>query len=84
MTGIRRPNTNTANASDPPAVSPSRPLLTVPEVASLLRLTVKGIYAMVEGRRIPFIRVGNRVRFVRDEVLRWLSESRVPASERSR
>jgi len=79
----RRPSVSPA-ASDPPAVSPSRPLLTVPEVASLLRLTVKGIYAMVEGRRIPFVRVGNRVRFVRDEVLRWLSESRVPASERDR
>ena len=59
-------------------------LLTVPEVAALLRLTEKGVYAMVSARRIPFLKVSNRVRFDRAEVLRWLSESRVPASERDR
>lgn len=59
-------------------------LLTVPEVAALLRLTVKGIYAMVEARRIPFIKVSNRVRFLRADVLRWLSENRVPTSEKDR
>jgi excisionase family DNA binding protein len=59
-------------------------LLTVPEVAALLRLTEKGIYAMVAARRIPFVKVSNRVRFERAEVLRWLAESRVPASETDR
>ncbi len=67
-----------------PAISPDVVLLTVPEVAALLRLTEKGVYAMVSARRIPFLKVSNRVRFDRAEVLRWLSESRVPASERDR
>ena len=59
-------------------------LLTVPEVADWLRFTTKGVYAMVEARRIPFIKVSNRVRFRRADVLAWLQENRVPASERSR
>jgi len=59
-------------------------LLTVSDVAVLLRLTAKGVYALVESKRIPFIRVSNRVRFVRADLLQWLWENRVPASERSR
>ena len=64
--------------------SPSiEPLLTVQEVAEILRLTTKGIYSMVESRRIPFIKVSNRVRFQRADVLRWLQENRVPVLEES-
>jgi excisionase family DNA binding protein len=52
-------------------------LLTVPEVAALLRLTRKGIYALVEGRKIPFIKVSNRVRFRRGDVEAWLKAQTV-------
>jgi excisionase family DNA binding protein len=52
-------------------------LLTVEEVAQMLRLTRKGVYSMVEARRIPFVRVSNRVRFLRCDVLRWLERQRV-------
>lgn len=77
---------------DAAAAAPSEPdgsasafeLLTVPEVAALLRFTEKSVYAMVSARRIPFVRIGNRLRFERAAVLRWVSESRVPASERDR
>ena len=55
----------------------SSDLLTVEEVALLLRLTPKGIYAMTSGRRIPFVRISNRVRFRRGEIERWLDESHV-------
>lgn len=65
----------------PPGASVAEPLLTVTEVAGLLRLTPKGVYALVESRRIPFIRVSNRVRFLPSDVLGWLRENRVPASE---
>ena len=65
-----------------PAREASEKLLTVPEVADLLRLTPKGIYALVEGRRIPFVRVSNRLRFLRCDVARWLQENRVLASEK--
>lgn len=59
-------------------------LLTVDDVAALLRLTVKGVYSLVEGRRIPFVKVSNRVRFLPDDVRSWLQENRVPASENDR
>ena len=59
-------------------------LLTPAEVAEMLRLTPRGIYSMVEQRRIPFIRVSNRIRFDRLDVLRWLGENRVPASMEDR
>jgi len=52
-------------------------LLTVADVAALLRLTNKGVYSLVEARRIPFVRVSNRVRFILEDVVAWLSENRV-------
>lgn len=58
------------------------PLLTVAEVAELLRMTPKGIYALVEARRIPFIKVSNRLRFFHGDVVAWLWGNRVPASEK--
>jgi excisionase family DNA binding protein len=58
------------------------PLLTVEELAKLLRLTTKGVYALVESRRIAFVRVSNRVRFLRKDVLAWLQGNRVSASTR--
>lgn len=70
--------------TDPSATTDDTDLLTVPEVATLLRLTDKGIYAMVSARRIPFVKVSNRVRFLRVDVVRWLRENRVPASGRDR
>jgi excisionase family DNA binding protein len=59
-------------------------LLTVEEVAGLLRLSKKGIYAMVEARRIPFVKISNRLRFLKSDVLDWLSENRVSALEEKR
>ena len=71
-------------ATDSSATPDDTDLLTVPEVATLLRLTDKGIYAMVSARRIPFVKVSNRVRFLRADVVQWLRENRVPASGRDR
>jgi excisionase family DNA binding protein len=51
-------------------------LLTVLEVAGLLRMKPKGVYGMVAARRIPFVRVSNRIRFLRSDLDRWLSTNR--------
>lgn len=59
-------------------------LLTVNEVAAWISFTPKGVYALVEGRRLPFIKISNRLRFLRSDVLAFLTENRVPASERGR
>ena len=45
--------------------------LTVEECAQLLKMSVKTIYAMVSEERIPYRKVGRRVRFVYSEIMDW-------------
>lgn len=61
----------------------SNRLLTVSELAAWLRLKPKGIYAMVEARRLPAIKVGSRLRFAVGEIKNWLRENRVSAFSES-
>lgn len=60
-------------------------LLTVDEVATLLRTTRKAIYAKVECGQIPHVRISSRsLLFDRDELLRWMDERRAPSPGGSR
>ena len=45
--------------------------LTVPEVARLLRVSVRTIYNMVSGRRIPFRKAGRQLLFDVREIEEW-------------
>jgi len=55
-------------------------LLSVDEAAELLRTTRKAVYAMVERGALPgVVRVGRRLLLRRDDLLRWLDESRAPS-----
>lgn len=50
-------------------------LLTVPEVAALLRISVGATYSLVTSGRIPHLRLGPRtIRFERGAVEAWLAE----------
>lgn len=50
-------------------------LLTVDEVASLLRTTKKAVYTMVERRQLPgLLRLGRRVLFSQAALVTWLTE----------
>jgi excisionase family DNA binding protein len=52
-------------------------LLTADDMASLLRVSRKAIYTMVDRGEIPGVtRIGKRLRFRGDDVLAWLDESR--------
>lgn len=52
-------------------------LLTVKEVANLLRTSRKSIYNMVERGQIPgAIKIGFRLLFSRNDLLQWLNERR--------
>lgn len=55
-------------------------LLTVPEVASLLRKTATAVYAMVERGQLPgVVRLDRRsLRFQRAALVAWLEGSAVP------
>lgn len=52
-------------------------LLTIPEVAALLRISPTGVRRLQHGRLIPFIKVGNNVRFIRSDLLKYLQKMRV-------
>jgi len=64
--------------------SPSNELpdvMTVPELAAFLRISEKSVYALISGKRITHVRVLSCVRFLKTDVLRYMQENRVPASE---
>lgn len=54
----------------------SEPLLTPQEAAALLAVRVSWIYDAVRGDRLPCIRVGRHVRFLRSDLERWIAEQR--------
>jgi len=56
--------------------SPARPLLlTVDEVASLLRTSIKAVYAMAErGQLAGVTRIGRRLLFRRDLLVDWVCQ----------
>ena len=57
-------------------------LLTVVDLAALLRTTKKAIYSMVERGQLPGVtRIGRRLMFRRNDLLRWLDESRASSLE---
>lgn len=71
----------------PPMVPDAPAVLTVAELALLLRLDRKTAYAAIGRGEIPgFRRIGGRLRGSRETVLRWLAEGQgsVPRSTRHR
>ena len=54
-------------------------LMTVPEVASYLRTSAKAIYAMVERRQLPVLRIGRRVLVDREALVDWLRQNSTPS-----
>lgn len=47
-------------------------LMTVKEVAALLRVSPQTLYKMLEQGSIPALRIGNQWRFDRERVKAWL------------
>ncbi len=55
-------------------------LLTVDDVAQLLRTTNRAIYAMTERRQLPgLVRIGRRVLFRTADLLDWLNQKSAPS-----
>ena len=47
-------------------------LLTVEEVAELLRIKVSTVYAWAASGKVPCVRLGSRVRFLRGDLSKWI------------
>jgi excisionase family DNA binding protein len=57
---------------------PDVELLTIAEVAELLRISVPSVRRL-QRRRIPFIKIGGSVRFTKDDIMSYLAKQRVEA-----
>jgi excisionase family DNA binding protein len=67
---------------EPPEEAGSRgpiELLTIPEVAKLLKISITGVRRLYIGRHIPFIKVGGSVRFAKSDILEYLKKERIEA-----
>lgn len=73
-------------ANDETPTSPAPPLpevLTVEQVAALLRVNRKTVYEMVQRNEIPGIRFcGRMIRAHRDTVIRWLADGQGRSARR--
>ena len=62
------------------AISSSIDLLTLREVAALLRLSVSGMQHLHQKRYIPFVKVGGTIRFRKQDLIDYLNKVRVEAT----
>jgi excisionase family DNA binding protein len=56
---------------------PQLGLLTLTEVAELLRISVPTVRRLQQQRKMPFVKVGGRIRFIRSDVASYLEKRRV-------
>ena len=66
----------TAQGAPPPAAL-SEPLLTADDAAALLRVRRSTVYELARTRRLPHVRVGRRILFVRSDLAGWVVANRV-------
>jgi len=52
-------------------------LLTIAELAELLKISVTGVRRLQQARQLPFIKVGGSVRFFKRDVIAYLKRQRV-------
>ncbi len=50
--------------------------MTLEQLADFLQLKPKAIYDMTHRRKIPFTKIGRRLRFNRHDIERWLNKNR--------
>lgn len=63
-----RKNLNTALSSRNPLMM----LMTVPEVSTHLRISIKTVYRMLKRKSLPAFRLGGEWRFRTEDLERWL------------
>ena len=66
-----------ADAQGSPPAGLSEPLLTADDAAALLRVRRSTVYELARTRRLPHVRVGRRILFVRSDLAAWVAANRV-------
>ena len=57
------------------------PILTLPEVAVLLKVAEKIVYTMARGGQIPVFKVRGQWRFRHDDIDQWIDEQKASVKE---
>lgn len=52
-------------------------LLTVAEVADILKISASSVRRLQQARHVPFMKVGGSIRFSKDDILSYLEKMRV-------
>jgi excisionase family DNA binding protein len=73
------PSPSHARASTAP--NSAEPLLAIDAAARLLGTSVRHMRRLVADRRIPYVKVGAKVRFDPSDLLAWIDAHRRPASD---
>jgi excisionase family DNA binding protein len=69
-------------AMDASRASLGEPLLRAGDAAELLSVRTSWVYEAVRDGRLPCVRVGHHVRFLRGDLEAWVSEQRDPGRRR--
>ena len=56
-------------------------LLTIAEVAEILKISATGVRRLQQGRHISFLKVGGSIRFAKEDILSYLEKRRVESVE---
>jgi len=57
-------------------------ILTLPQVASFLKVTERTIYRLVAARKIPAFKVGGTWRFSASDIQKWIAQQSAATDER--
>ena len=52
-------------------------ILTVPEVAFYLKLSDSKVYAMIQSKKIPHIKIGRNVRIRENDLRKWIEKNMI-------
>lgn len=52
-------------------------LMTPDDLSDFLSLSKPTIYRLVDGRKIPFLRISGSLRFRRDDIIKFLEDNRI-------
>jgi excisionase family DNA binding protein len=56
---------------------PAKEVCTIRDVAELFKISVTGVRRLQQGRHLPFIKVGGRIRFYKKDIIAYLDKRRV-------
>jgi excisionase family DNA binding protein len=58
---------------------PVEGLLTIPDVAAILKVSIATVRRLQQQRKLPFIKIGGSIRFERSDVASYVAARRVRA-----